>query len=97
MTAENIRKFNVEYNNVADGMNDEKLDGNTRRMLSDELNGMAKAVALLGGRIVPCPCCGKPTLEIDGLTACSDNPEAQNLYDKLKEMNKKEETEDGRA
>lgn len=97
MTAENIRRFNKEYNNIADASVNKELDAHTRTMMSDELNGMAKAVALLGGRIVPCPCCGKPTLEIDGLTSCSDNPEAQDLYDKLKEMNKKEETEDGRS
>lgn len=63
----------------------------------DASDDLQKAAALLGGRIAPCSCCGKPTLEIDGLTACSDNPEAQDLYDKLKEMNKKEETEDGRS
>ena len=84
MTAENIRKFNQEYNNIADGMNNKELDARTRNMMSDELNGMAKAVALLGGRIIPCPCCGRPTLEIDGLTSCSDDLEALKVYNYLK-------------
>ena len=84
MTAENIRKFNQEYNNIADGMNNKELDAHTRNMMSDELNGMAKAVALLGGRVIPCPCCGRPTLEIDGLTSCSDDPEALRVYNYLK-------------
>lgn len=90
MTAENIRNFNRAYNTIADGMAEGKLDESTRKMMSDKLNGMAEAVALLGGRIIPCPCCGKPTLEIDGLTSCSDYPKLQNLYDYMKEVRNRE-------